>query len=295
MPRTFVPSQICGGNLTLKNLPIIYKPYLIRFSIPTTPKATPMDKLLAPHTPEAAAHYHLTYVIFIAFSWLLFIVIQRKHLHLAYRPTVCRWVSDRWVRILSCLWAIPRGTWLIPLTPDAWRAWEHSVRPIISIDIRINNNVISGGDILTTQFITLSQAVVHHCKQVAIAESVQILDSSTHCFWHDIRSYRSAISLRSQFAMFWTPTKMRTFSSPFIILTFLRQITKVRNAIWRVLSQPANPFFLWLPRFFSLLASLSLLCPNCPNIMYYNHLVKAIHKYLSRWIHVILNGNKISC
>lgn len=32
MPRTFAPSQICQGNLTLKNLPIIYKPYLIRFS-----------------------------------------------------------------------------------------------------------------------------------------------------------------------------------------------------------------------------------------------------------------------
>jgi hypothetical protein len=32
MPRTFAPSQICGGNLTLKNLPNIYKPYLIWFS-----------------------------------------------------------------------------------------------------------------------------------------------------------------------------------------------------------------------------------------------------------------------
>ena len=248
MPRTFVPSQICGGNLTLKNLPIIYKPYLIRFSIPTTPKATPMDKLLAPHTPEAAAHYHLTYVIFIAFSWLFFIFVQRKLLQLAYRPTVCRWVSYCGLLILSCLWAIPRGKWLIPLTPDAWRAGEHLVRPIIFLDIRINNNVITGGDILTTQFITLSQAVVHRCRQVAIAESV-VLNSSTHCFW---RSYRSAIWLKNQFAMSWIPAKMRTSSSPFIVLTFLKQITKMRNAIWRVLSQPANLFFsLVTPVFFS--------------------------------------------
>lgn len=249
-----------------------------------------MDKLLAPHTPEAAAHYHLTYVIFIAFSCLFFIFIQRKLLHMAYRPTVCRWESHRGVLILSCLWALPRGTWLIPLTPDAWRAWEHFVCPIILIDIRRCNNVISGGDIPTTQFITLSQAVAHHCIQVAIAESVhQILDASTHCFWHDIRSYRFAISLKSQFAMSWTPAKIRTFSSPFIVPAFLQQIT--RNAIWRVLFQPANRNFLWLRRsFFSWLPY--LYNAQIAQIMYYTHRVKAIHKYLTyRRFHFILKGN----
>ena len=54
----------------------------------------------------------------------------------------------------------------------SWKASCQSHHLLLTI--RINNNVISGGDILTTQFITQSQAVVHRCKQVAIAESVQI-------------------------------------------------------------------------------------------------------------------------
>ena len=81
---------------------------------------------------------------------------------------------------------------------------------------------------------------------------------------------------------------MPTFFSPFIILTPQQQITKLRNA-WRVLFQPANlSFFGYLGSF----SPVSYL--YCPNIMYYNHLVKAIHKYLSGWSHLIPNGNKVS-
>lgn len=63
--RTFASSQISGG----KKLAIIYKMQTLFNQVlsPPIPKATSMDKLLAPHTPEATAHYHLTCVIFIAF------------------------------------------------------------------------------------------------------------------------------------------------------------------------------------------------------------------------------------
>lgn len=243
MRHTFAPSHIKEAIWLLEICQIIYKPYLIRFS-PHHPKHHSYGQTAC--SPYPRSHSPLSsYVCY--FHWLFMTFFssssQRELLHLAYRPTVCRWVSDLGVRILSRLWAIPRGKWLISLTSDAWRVGEHPVSPIIFIDMKINNNVISGEDILTTQFITPSLAVAHHCKQVAIAESVQFLDSSTHCSWCNIRLYRSAISLRSQFGMFWIPAKMWTSSSPFIILTFLRQITKVRNAIWRVLSHPANLFF----------------------------------------------------
>ena len=53
MPRTFAPSQICGGNLTLNNLPIIYKPYLIRFHA-YHPESAPKSN---PYGPTACSPY----------------------------------------------------------------------------------------------------------------------------------------------------------------------------------------------------------------------------------------------
>lgn len=96
-----------------------------------------MDRFLAPHTSEAIAHSHLTYVP-LTTSPTPAHPLQRKLVHLGSRPSLVQRNSRRGMRLLPGLQ--PLSLWLRPIHHPSFpqRARERFVRKLSLVTLPLN-------------------------------------------------------------------------------------------------------------------------------------------------------------